>query len=208
MSKVYFTSDQHFGHKNVISYCARPFSSVEEMNETLIHRHNQVVKPEDTVYHLGDFSLSEKWVDEVSPRLNGKKFLCPGNHDFCHSVHGRKPQKVLKAAQRFMRHGWTVLPEQHQVMIGKVPVLLCHLPYSYVGEGDKEAQRYAALRPKPAHHKYLLCGHVHSNWRVMQHKHSGKLMYNVGVDVHTYYPVSAEVIMCNLLDAEKRLDLR
>jgi calcineurin-like phosphoesterase family protein len=54
MEKVFFTSDTHFGHANIIKYCGRPFASVEEMNRELIARWNAVVGPRDTVYHLGD----------------------------------------------------------------------------------------------------------------------------------------------------------
>ena len=54
---IFFTSDTHFNHKAIISYCSRPFESVEEMNDRLIDNWNQVVKPNDTVYHLGDFAL-------------------------------------------------------------------------------------------------------------------------------------------------------
>lgn len=54
---IFFTSDTHFGHNNIIKLSNRPFSSVEEMNEGLIERWNDVVGAEDIVYHLGDFSL-------------------------------------------------------------------------------------------------------------------------------------------------------
>ncbi len=53
---TWFTADTHFGHTNVIRYCARPFDSVQAMDETLIENWNQVVRPKDTVYHLGDFT--------------------------------------------------------------------------------------------------------------------------------------------------------
>jgi calcineurin-like phosphoesterase family protein len=77
---IYFTSDQHFGHENIIKYCARPFSSVEEMDEELIKRWNEKVKPLDQVYHLGDFTLGidhHKYLD----RLNGMvTFITPNFH--------------------------------------------------------------------------------------------------------------------------------
>ena len=53
---VYFTSDLHFGHKNIIRYDHRPFSSVQEMDAELIRRWNNKVKDEDLVYILGDVS--------------------------------------------------------------------------------------------------------------------------------------------------------
>lgn len=82
---IYFTSDPHYGHANVIRYCARPFRDVQEMNEALINNWNSVVTQDDTVYVLGDFSLGFSEVERYSSRLLGKKFLIPGNHDKLHS---------------------------------------------------------------------------------------------------------------------------
>ncbi|WP_395092280.1 hypothetical protein [Armatimonas sp.] len=53
-SRLWFTSDHHFGHDNIRSHCQRPFDSTEEMNEAMIDRWNACVAPGDTVYHLGD----------------------------------------------------------------------------------------------------------------------------------------------------------
>ena len=81
-SKVYFTSDTHFNHANIIGFCNRPFKSVEEMNEKLIENWNNVVGADDIVFHLGDFCLggSAEWT-KVLDRLNGKIYLIQGNHD-------------------------------------------------------------------------------------------------------------------------------
>jgi len=79
MSKIWFTSDTHFGHKNIIKYCNRPFSNVEEMNETFIANWNQVVSEKDTVYHLGDFSMGNPI--QYLKRLKGRIHLVRGNHD-------------------------------------------------------------------------------------------------------------------------------
>lgn len=82
MINVFFISDTHFGHKNILEYEkeARPFASLEEMHEVMIERWNNVVKPKDVVYHLGDFCFGRKSLD-VAERLNGKKKLVMGNHD-------------------------------------------------------------------------------------------------------------------------------
>lgn len=82
MINTWFTSDTHFGHKNILQYEkeARPFSSVEEMNEVLIERWNSVVRNKDTVYHLGDFCFGRQNL-AIAERLNGKKHLVLGNHD-------------------------------------------------------------------------------------------------------------------------------
>ena len=81
-AKVYFTSDTHFNHANIIGFCNRPFKNVEEMNETLITNWNRVVGVDDIVFHLGDFCLggSAEWTNVLN-RLNGKIYLIVGNHD-------------------------------------------------------------------------------------------------------------------------------
>jgi calcineurin-like phosphoesterase family protein len=80
MQKIFVTSDTHFGHARIIELCNRPFSSVEEMDRTLIQNWNRVVGKHDFVYHLGDFQ-NGKVTDQYFNQLNGIKFLVPGNHD-------------------------------------------------------------------------------------------------------------------------------
>ena len=81
MGKIWLTSDQHYDHKNIIEYCHRPFGSVDHMREVLIANHNDCVGVNDTVYHIGDFSLKPATVEKVLPRLNGTHVLVFGNHD-------------------------------------------------------------------------------------------------------------------------------
>lgn len=85
MVETFFTSDTHFGHKNILEYEkeARPFETVEEMNEHLIQSWNETVRAKDIVYHLGDFAFGASNV-AIADRLNGNKRLVMGNHD-CHS---------------------------------------------------------------------------------------------------------------------------
>jgi calcineurin-like phosphoesterase family protein len=82
MINTWFISDTHFGHKNILEYekDARPFNSVEEMNETIIDRWNGVVGYNDIVYHLGDFCFGRGNI-HIAGRLRGKKKLIMGNHD-------------------------------------------------------------------------------------------------------------------------------
>ena len=80
--KVFIISDTHFGHENIIKYCNRPFSSVEEMDQTMIKRWNETVSNNDIIIHLGDFALcSRDRLKEIVSKLNGKKILIMGNHD-------------------------------------------------------------------------------------------------------------------------------
>lgn len=79
---IYFWSDTHFFHKNICKYSNRPFSSVEEMNEILIQNCNKIVKPNDEIYHLGDFAFASlEKIYDITKRLNGIKRLILGNHD-------------------------------------------------------------------------------------------------------------------------------
>lgn len=82
MINTFFTSDHHFGHKNILEYEKeyRPFSSLEEMHEVMIERWNNVVRNNDIVYHLGDFCFGRNNI-EIASRLNGKKRIILGNHD-------------------------------------------------------------------------------------------------------------------------------
>lgn len=77
---IYYTSDTHFRHKNIIKYCNRPFASIDEHDEAIIARWNETVSPDDIVYHLGDFIFGDK-AEYYLSSLNGKKHLIWGNHD-------------------------------------------------------------------------------------------------------------------------------
>jgi calcineurin-like phosphoesterase family protein len=85
---IYFTSDQHFGHANILKYCSRPFSNIEEMNNALLANWNSVVSPEDLVYVIGDITMSysKGMMKSIFDRLNGEKVLIKGNHDKKHNT--------------------------------------------------------------------------------------------------------------------------
>ena len=83
--KTYVTADLHFGHTNIIKFCAHNrghFTDVDHMNEEMVRMWNEIVNPEDTVYILGDvaFMPAQKAAETVN-RLNGRKILIEGNHD-------------------------------------------------------------------------------------------------------------------------------
>ncbi|MDR3059367.1 MAG: metallophosphoesterase, partial [Prevotella sp.] len=81
-NKIWFTSDHHFGHKNIIEFSQRPFLNTDEMNEELIKRWNEKIGTEDMVYHLGDFALmSSGKLRSILDRLNGRIHLIQGNHE-------------------------------------------------------------------------------------------------------------------------------
>lgn len=82
---VFFVSDEHYFHKNIIEYSNRPFSSVEEMNESMIDNHNSVVKDRDITFHLGDFTLTNDPSivhENIINKLNGEHIFLKGSHDY------------------------------------------------------------------------------------------------------------------------------
>lgn len=79
-SKVFFISDFHANHANIIKYCDRPWKTKEEMTEELIKNWNSVVGPDDIVFNLGDFMWSSSW-NTVLEQLNGRIYLIWGNHE-------------------------------------------------------------------------------------------------------------------------------
>lgn len=79
---IYFIADTHMGHYNIIKYENRPFISVQEMNQYMINTWNKIIKPNDMIYHIGDFGLGKSQeLINLGQQLNGKKILIKGNHD-------------------------------------------------------------------------------------------------------------------------------
>lgn len=108
---TFFTSDTHFGHANIIRFCTRPFTNIYEMDTELVKRWNEVIKPEDDVYHLGDFSFRGKLSPQVyKAKLNGKIYLVPGNHD-----------KLSKYGPEF-----NILPPLYDIKFKDISITLCH----------------------------------------------------------------------------------
>lgn len=175
------TSDQHFNHANIIRYANRPFADVEEMDRELIKRWNEVVKPDDQVYHLGDFTLGEK-PEKYFEQLNGNIFILkmPWHHD-----------KRWNHRNGFMTKNGFVeyLPPMHtmEFMSGKLPrlLVLCHYP---ICEWDRK--HYGA---------WHLHGHTHGNFEWGP----GDLALDVGVDSWNYYPVRMQQIIAALLKKEQ-----
>lgn len=154
---IWFTSDLHFSHKNVINYCNRPFKDVSEMNPNLISRWNAMVKPQDTIYVLGDFSLNANRARDFGALLKGHKLLVPGNHD-----------DVFWSNRRLNRYtdgGFTVLSKHVYLTlsnkIGKM--LLSHMPYNDETSHNYDV-RYPEHRPIKGDEALLLHGHQHCKY--------------------------------------------
>lgn len=80
MNKIWFIADTHFGHGPKILTWRPEFSSVEEMSLTIVNNINKIVKPNDTLYLLGDIVISKAGMQYLK-MLNGRLVLIPGNHD-------------------------------------------------------------------------------------------------------------------------------
>ena len=79
----FFTADEHYGHKNIIKYCNRPFGSAHEMDDEIMRRHNEVVGQDDVVIHVGDFTLRKTLPAlELRDCLEGNHIFIQGSHDY------------------------------------------------------------------------------------------------------------------------------
>ena len=145
MSEIFVISDTHFNHANILNFKdshgnpVRPFSSVEEMNDVMIDRWNEVVKTSDKIYHLGDVFFGPKpWIEENWNRLNGKKRLIVGNHDDIPYIASHRMFEKIEM--------WRMFPEFN--------LLLTHVPVhgSVLGE-----RRFKGIPMTNVH------GHIHNN---------------------------------------------
>lgn len=177
-NRLWFTSDTHFNHSNIIKYCDRPFDNAFQMNDALVENWNAKVRPGDTVFHLGDFSLGArgpKMIDELINKLNGVKYLIIGNHekDALSKEYVRALWKdTLDIAEIFVPDEEITYKEQHIVM--------CHYPM-IAWNGSHRGS-------------WQLFGHVHgglSNKGVIKH---GATQLDVGVDSHEYSPISYQQV--------------
>lgn len=117
MRDIFIISDTHFGHTNILKFLnedgshTRGFSSVEEMNETIVDNWNKTVRDEDIVYHLGDVYFGQG--HSVLTRLRGRKRLILGNHD------NGKSDYLLSNFQKILV--WRMFPE-FNCLLSHVPV--------------------------------------------------------------------------------------
>lgn len=158
MSNIWFTSDLHFNHENILSFSnkTRPWHTVKEMNEALITSWNSVVKHEDTVYVLGDFILGrpdEDVMAEIVTSLNGWIHLIPGNHDTSNKL------EIYKRV--------TLLTVEESLFKLRKPrdIVMCHFPLAIW------------------HHDYQGTWHLHGHCHGSFPKDNYRRM-DVGVDTH------------------------
>lgn len=209
-ANVWFTSDWHLGHKNILKYedGTRPFASIEEHDEAILQAVADTVGENDILYVLGDVCMGDikKYANRIRD-LPGTKMLVSGNHDTCWI--GRYPDdlaRLEKERQRYLDAGfrqvhtgepgkeWAACYNAPVFHPSVVTVLLSHFPRE--GESfDGRDDRYAEYRPLQ---KMLpiLCGHVHSAWK---HKSNN---VNVGIDVWGLKPVRVPDVVAYLVKEE------
>lgn len=170
---VFFTSDTHFGHANIIRFCKRPFENVEEMNEVLIENWNKVVSDDDTVFHLGDFAFGGfPYWEAIRLRLNGHINLILGNHCI-HNVNRQNSERLGKMFD------W--VGEMLTIHINRRPIILSHYPLRCYPDGY-----------------WNLFGHIHSGPNstskdVLENVFKST-QYDVGVDNNNFTPISYKQI--------------
>ena len=171
--KIWFTSDTHFGHQKEFLWAPRGFNSIEEHDEAIIHNWNEIVSPEDEVYHLGDVMLNDNEHGlECIKRLNGKIHILIGNHDTDTRI------ELYKTCPNIVS-----IDDAKEVKIGKYYFWLCHYPTITANYDDD----------KPwAKHLINIYGHTHQQSKFYN---DNPYMYCVCLDAHDNYPVSLEQIL-------------
>lgn len=187
---IFFTSDLHFFHRNVIRLCNRPFKDLDEMHRELIGRWNEVVSPDDTVYVLGDvFFCGTQKAEAILNQLNGRLILVRGNHDHFSltklrtmfaEVHSQLELEI--AGQNVLLSHYPFAPTEREILTYKLKNL-----WKFWRKKKYMDLRYMDRRPENKG-GFLLHGHVHTAWR-----QRGR-MINVGVDQWNFTPVSLETI--------------
>ena len=152
---IYFISDTHFGHNNIIKHCERPFDNVHIMDQIIFDNINEVVGTDDTLYILGDFCFKGKEPIEYRSRI------------FCQDVHLILGNHDRRNDYNDHLHGFSSVQDVKEIIHCNQRIYLSHYPH----------------RSWPASHKgsWMLYGHVHSK---LDHEDrvSNRLTLDVGVD--------------------------
>lgn len=183
---IYYIADMHLGHQNVLRFDARPFESVEDMDETIIRNWNARVTDEDTVYVLGDaFWKNEAGSVAIFSRLKGHKHLIRGNHDRVHGKLGKL---------------WESIEHYAEITDGKTQVVMCHYPIPFYNGQHRGS--------------VMLHGHIHNSresmilerWKKELHrKKIPTQMVNVGCMLPhmNYTPRSLEELLVSTLQKQR-----
>jgi calcineurin-like phosphoesterase family protein len=162
---IWFTSDLHLGHKNVLHLCERPFQTVQEMDAILIKNWNDLISKDDEVYVLGDFAYrNQRSIKYYVDALNGTKHLILGNHD-------------KGSMEEYQAHFESVDQIKYLTIDNRFFVLFHYPILSWARRGRGSIHLY---------------GHVHRAHMIAL---ENQRAINVGVDTNNFKPLSLNEII-------------
>lgn len=168
---LFVTADEHYGHRNIIEFCKRPFAHTDEMEESMITNHNRKVGKGDITWHAGDMfwrTIKPLHAMSILRRLNGQHRFIWGNHD-----------EVIEDSEMLQTAFAGEIRDIARIITPGLPkIVLCHY-----------AMRVWRGSHQGAWHLY---GHSHGELP------GQGLSFDVGVDCNNYAPVSLEEIMVKM----------
>jgi calcineurin-like phosphoesterase family protein len=189
---VFFTSDFHLFHHNVLKFDKRPFSDVYAMHDYIEKKWNETVTEDDIVIYLGDLSFAKaherQSVNDFVSRLNGKIHFVIGNHDkYEDIVRMKKFESVQDYLELKITHFETKGVGSEMLVKTDTSFSLMHYPiYSW---------------NKKHHGNYMVHGHSHMGLSESEH-HSKNRIIDVGCMGYDYTPISYKFIIEKLKDVE------
>lgn len=186
---VFFTADTHFSHRMVLQYDQRPWYCVEEMNEKMVARWNATVKPDDTVFHLGDVSMGKPNEVEWAGKLNGHLRLIEGNHD-----------KDKRKRALFPLYFEEVYKRDKIIELEGLKIYMCHFPPDFNPYlQNKTSEAWQGTRDELIEHcDLLLYGHIHRAYQGW-----GVKSVNVGCVCWNYRPIALDQILERLHSSKR-----
>jgi calcineurin-like phosphoesterase family protein len=190
---IYFWSDLHIGHSNVLIFDNRPFRDLDHMHEVLINNYNSTVK-DGICYFLGDAGLAKaETVKDVISQMGGTKVLILGNHD-------KGVESMYKAGFDCVLYGATMQIAGERVTLSHCPLIGVYRENCENMKGSQEKENWHGESRK-SHRifsatdegQYHLHGHIHSPNGGKSQKILGR-QFDVGVAANGYRPVSISVI--------------
>ena len=167
----FYTSDEHYGHDEIIIHCGRPYKNTQRMVRDIIKKHNSVVGENDTTWHLGDFAMAGPdravYVEMLLKRLNGTHILILGNHDRIDAM------KYVDIGFQSVHTSHVINRENHTIVMAHDPSI-----WNVVANSGS----------------IVLCGHIHNLFKSIPEKK----IINIGVDVWDFYPITLEQILDEL----------
>ena len=183
--KIWFTSDCHFGHRNILNFCERPFENTKEMEKAIIENWNRIVKPNEKVFCLGDFSWfhSRHEIKKIINRLNGEIYMILGNHDKEEAFELCDTEKLHICSDiTYLYLRPEIDDADNRFETNCYTVVLSHFPQLCYSQSEKS-------------NTYNFFGHIHSrkNQPMIEFGEPIKLLkrqqYDIGMDRHNYTPI-------------------